>query len=66
MQGWIGVFDNPFFAVTDREGHFTIKQVPPGTYTLVAHHERYGDLEQKITIPAGNAPVKAQFTYKAP
>jgi plastocyanin len=66
MQGWIGVFPNPFFAVTDRKGHFTIKQLPPGTYTLVAHHERYGDLEQKITIPAANTPVQAKFTYKAP
>ncbi len=66
MKGWIGVFPNPFFAVTDSKGHFTIKQVPPGTYTLVAHHERFGDLEQKITIPSSNAPVEAKFTYKAP
>jgi len=39
MNGWIYVFDHPFFAVTDDEGAFAIRDVPPGTYTLELWHE---------------------------
>jgi hypothetical protein len=39
MNGWIYVFDHPFFAVTDEEGAFTIKDVPPGDYTVELWHE---------------------------
>jgi len=39
MNGWIYVFDHPFFAVTDDKGAFVIKDVPPGTYTVELWHE---------------------------
>jgi len=39
MNGWIYVFDHPYFAVTDESGAFTIKDVPPGEYTLELWHE---------------------------
>jgi hypothetical protein len=39
MNGWIYVFDHPFFAVTDETGAFTIKDVPPGEYTVELWHE---------------------------
>jgi len=39
MNGWIYVFEHPFFAVTDDKGAFTIKDVPPGEYTLEMWHE---------------------------
>jgi hypothetical protein len=65
MTSYVGVFQNPFFAVTDATGAFTIKDIPPGTYTLVAHHERFGDQEQKITVSDGT-PAKADFTYAPP
>jgi hypothetical protein len=39
MNGWIYVFDHPFFAVTDDKGAFSIKNVPPGDYTLELWHE---------------------------
>lgn len=61
----VGVFDNPFFAVTDESGVFTIKDIPAGTYTLVAHQERLGDMEQTITVTDAT-PAKATFTYAPP
>ncbi len=61
----VGVFPNPFFAVTDDTGAFTIKDIPAGTYTLVAHQERLGDMEQTITVTDA-APAKATFTYAPP
>jgi plastocyanin len=65
MRSYVGVFQNPFFAVTDATGAFTIKDIPDGTYTLVAHHERFGDKEQKITIKDGK-PVTVSLTFAAP
>ena len=39
MNGWIYVFDHPFFAVTDDKGAFAIKDVPAGEYTVELWHE---------------------------
>jgi hypothetical protein len=39
MNGWIYVFDHPYFAVTDERGGFVIKDVPAGDYTLELWHE---------------------------
>lgn len=57
MNAFIFVMDNPYFAVTDEKGAFTIKGVPAGDYTLVAWHEKFGETEQKIKVaadPLGN------------
>src|SRR5262249_25304741 len=50
MKSYIGVVDNPYFAVTGDQGTFDIKNLPPGEYTLEAWHEKYGTLEQKVTL----------------
>ena len=34
MDGWIYVFDHPYFAVTDETGRFRIPNTPPGRYRL--------------------------------
>ena len=39
MSGWIYVFDHPYFAVTDADGSFTIKDIPPGDHVLELWHE---------------------------
>lgn len=39
MNGWIYVFDHPYFAVTGTDGTFTIKDVPPGDHMLELWHE---------------------------
>ena len=45
MRSYIGVVGHPFFAVTGDDGTFTIKGLPPGTYTLEAWHEKFGTKE---------------------
>jgi hypothetical protein len=50
MRGYIGVVEHPFFAVTDGDGRYTIPQLPPGTYTIEAWHERLGTQTQKLTV----------------
>jgi plastocyanin len=62
MRSYIGVSPHPFFAVTGEDGSFTLKGVPPGTYTVEAVHEKFGRKEGKLTLaPSGNAVL--DFAY---
>lgn len=50
MLGWVYVADNPYYAMTGKDGSFTIKDVPPGSYTLVAWQEFTGSIEMPVTV----------------
>lgn len=52
MRGYIFVFANPYFQVTSRSGEFTLRNLPPGTYTLEAWQEKFGTLDQTVTLGA--------------
>ncbi len=39
MSSWIWVTDNPYVAVTNADGSYSIPDLPPGTYNLVMWHE---------------------------
>jgi plastocyanin len=52
MQGWILVAENPYYNVTEKSGTFTIKDIPPGKYTLVAFQPYTGVREIPVTIEA--------------
>jgi hypothetical protein len=41
-DGWIIVRNNPYMAVTDEQGTFTIPNLPPGEWEFRAWHERRG------------------------
>lgn len=64
MSAYAGVVDNPFFGVSDDQGKFDIKNLPPGTYTLEAWHEKYGTQEEKVTI-TDDKSQDVTFTFKA-
>ncbi len=53
MAAFIVVLDNPYFAITSRDGRFTIDNVPPGNYKLKTWHEKLEPVIQEITIEAG-------------
>jgi hypothetical protein len=61
MRAYIGVVSHPFFAVTGEDGTYTIKGLPPGTYTLEAWHEKYGTKDVQITV-APKESKTADFT----
>jgi len=64
MKAYIAVLSSPYFEVTGKDGSFELKNVPPGTYTVTAWHERYGMSDQSVTI--GPKESKAvTFTFKA-
>ena len=55
------VMANPYFAATDRSGHYTIANIPPGKYTVKAWHERLPADVEEIIVPE-NGEVRADFT----
>lgn len=63
MRAYIAVFKNPYFAVTDKDGNFDLKGLPPGNYTIKAWHEKFGTQTQKITVGAGETKAP-DFVFK--
>jgi phosphatidate phosphatase APP1 len=50
-RGTIAVFDQPYFAVTDERGRFSLDSVPPGSYTLMIWRPDLDKpLERKIEV----------------
>ncbi len=64
MQAYIGVLPHPFFAVSGKDGSYTIKGLPPGDYTVVAWHEQYGEQTQKVTVGANDKKTQ-DFSFSA-
>lgn len=64
MKSYIAVIGHPYFAVSDGKGSFTIKNLPPGDYTLEAWHEKLGTQTMKVTVAAKESKA-ADFTFSA-
>ena len=63
MSGYAGVLDHPYFSVTGSDGTFSLPNLPPGTYTIVAWHELYG--EQTMSVTIGEKESKEiEFTFE--
>jgi plastocyanin len=65
MQAFIGVFSNPFFAVTKTDGKFSIANLDPGTYEIEAWHEKLGTQKATVTVGAATKPVSFKFSPPA-
>jgi plastocyanin len=67
MSAYIHVLDNPFFAVTQTDGTFTLKGLPPGEYEISVLHETslFEPTPATATVKiAGNETKKIDFTYQ--
>ena len=70
MRSWWYVADNPYFAVTDAQGRFEIKDVPAGPQRVIVWHEAAGWVTagksegKEVAIAAGGA-TEREFTIEA-
>ena len=63
MKSYMAVLPHSYHGVSGMNGNFTIGNLPPGSYTLVAWHEKYGTQEQQIQVGAKEQKQVA-FTFK--
>lgn len=54
MSAYIVVLQNPFFALTDEQGRFAIKDVPPGNYTVKTWHEELNPQSLEVQLKEGD------------
>ena len=62
MSGFVVVLPNPYFAATDKEGNFTIENVPEGKYELTFWHEKLTPKTAKVPVVAGKT---TKVTFKS-
>jgi len=58
MSGYVVVVPTPYFAVTDKEGNFEIKNIPAGKYTLKTWSEDGKPTTQAVDVSAATATVE--------
>jgi hypothetical protein len=65
MNAYVAVLPHPYYAVTGPDGSFELPNLPPGTYTIEAWHEKYDVIEQTVTV--GDSETQTlEFTYPKP
>lgn len=57
MSGHIFVVPTPYFALTDKEGSFTIRNIPPGQYTLKTMSDSAKPTIQTVAVGPGAVSV---------
>jgi plastocyanin len=62
MTTYVGIVAHPYFAVSNSAGTFEIANVPAGTHTIQAWHERYGPVTQTVRVRPG-ATTTVDFMY---
>src|SRR6266852_2657988 len=71
METWGMAVDNPYYALTDESGQFTISDIPSGTYKLVVWHpQERAIVEREVTITAkgsvtANFEIQSKFGARA-
>ena len=58
MSGYVVVVPTPYFAVTDKDGNFSIKNVPAGKYTLKTWSEDGKPTTQAVDVSGATADVE--------
>ena len=58
MSGYVVVTPTPYYAVTDKDGNFLIKDIPAGKYTLKTWSEDGKPSTQAVDVSAATATVE--------
>jgi plastocyanin len=62
MFAWVSVVDTSYFAVSDKDGKFTIKNVPAGKYTVEFAHRKLGT--KTVEIEVKDSGAAQDFTFE--
>jgi len=65
MSAFAGVFEHPYFGVSDADGNVAITGLPAGTYVIEAWHETLGTQTQTATVGDGESKT-VEFSFSAP
>jgi plastocyanin len=57
MAGVVVVAPNQWFAKADRDGQYSIGDVPPGTYSLVVWHKKTGYIRREVSVSDGHDTI---------
>ena len=57
MSGYVVVVATPYFAVTDKDGNFVIKDIPAGKYTLKTWSEEGKPVTQAVDVSGASTSV---------
>lgn len=63
MEAYVVVLDNPYYAVSAKDGSYEIKNVPAGKYTLKIWHERLKGQSVEVEVPE-NGEVTVDFEIR--
>ena len=65
MFGFMMAPEHPYAVVVGEDGSYSLDDVPPGEYTVLAWHPKFGLKEAKVTVPsAGKAQASFAFSAK--
>jgi plastocyanin len=63
MFAWVSVVDSPYFSLSDKDGKFTIKNVPAGKYTVEFAHRKLGT--KTVEVEVKDSGATQDFTFEA-
>jgi polysaccharide lyase family 4-like protein len=66
MESWAMAVNNPYYALTDENGNFSLEQIPPGTYQLVVWHPQTGPGMTKMVTVKPDGKVTESLSLPAP
>ena len=66
MKAWIIVTEHPYYALTDADGQFRLKDVPEGTYRIKAWHEELGKQPVQKVVVTTNQDTQIDFEFSQP
>src|ERR1700688_1521002 len=64
MKGTLAVMKNSHYAITAGDGEFKLPNLSPGSYTITAWHESYGEQSQEVMV-RGSESKPLNFVFKA-
>ncbi|HSG06213.1 MAG TPA: carboxypeptidase regulatory-like domain-containing protein, partial [Nitrospiria bacterium] len=64
MQSWAYVIENPYFAISNKGGRFSIPDIPPGRYRVTAWHPFMKKREEMVDFKPGET-VNLDFLFGA-